>query len=365
MAVKGKTPNQSYTAQAVRDNCGMFPKSGAAQSGSNLGRSLVDAFAAFWEGGEGPKHTIIDRKIAAAGMVPTSDGSKEKKIVDAFMAANDEQAYLLMSGLLEALRQFSTGQYSRGKLEDTDAGFNLRRAIESAGYSLNENFELADDRKEPVVVPAPKPTWNQSWPSTPVAHDKQPVSAPQPKLEESWSFDDFVLPADDEQQAPAAQISPEDKAMIQKAEVDKNPPKEIFLVHGHDELNMHKVSEWVHGLTGVKPIILSRQLNKGMSLIEKFEAYSADSACAIVLMTPDDEARAKNKPTSDLVGQARQNVVFELGYFYGKLKRKNVIVLNFGVALPGDINGLVYIGKEDWKVELGAELAGLGYPAHL
>lgn len=153
--------------------------------------------------------------------------------------------------------------------------------------------------------------------------------------------------------------------MIQKAEVDKNPPKEIFLVHGHDELNMHKVSEWVHGLTGVKPIILSRQLNKGMTLIEKFEAYSADSACAIVLMTPDDEARAKNKPTSDLVGQARQNVVFELGFFYGKLKRKNVIVLNFGVALPGDVNGLVYIGMDDWKVELGAELAGLGYPAHL
>lgn len=27
---------------------------------------------------------------------------------------------------------------------------------------------------------------------------------------------------------------------------------------------------------------------------------------------------------------ARQSVVFELGYFYGKLKRENVIVLNFG-----------------------------------
>lgn len=360
---------QVFVSILFMNNYEMFFFADAAQSGSNLGRSLVDAFAAFWEGGEGPKHTIIDRKIAAAGMVPTADGSKEKKIVDAFMAANDEQAYLLMCGLLEALRQFSTGQYSRGKLEDTNAGLNLRRAIESAGYSLNENFELSDHEKGPVAQPTPQTKLNHSWASVPVAHEKQPAPAtqplPQPKLDEAWLFDEFVPPADDKQQAPAAQISPEEKAIIQKAEVKKTPPKEIFLVHGHDELNMHKVSDWVHVLTGVKPIILSNQLNKGMTLIEKFESYSADSACAIVLMTPDDEARAKREPESALVSRARENVVFELGYFYGKLKRENVIVLNFGVKLPGDVHGLVYIGEAEWKVDLGAELAGLGYRAHL
>lgn len=69
-------------------------------------------------------------------------------------------------------------------------------------------------------------------------------------------------------------------------------------------------------------------------------------------MTPDDEARAKRTPTSDFEERARQNVVFELGYFYGKLKRENVIVLNFGVELPGDINGLVYIGKTIGKLTL-------------
>lgn len=346
----------------------MFPTPDATQSGSNLGRSLVDAFAAFWEGGEGPKHTIIDRKIASAGMVPPL-GSKEQKIVDAFMNANDDQAYLLMCGLLEALRQFSTGQYSRGKLEDTNDGLNLRRAIESAGYSLNENFELSDREKDSCAQPTPQTTLNYSWASVPVAHEKQQAPATQPfpksKLDEAWLFDEFVPPAEDKQQTPAAQISPEDKATIQKAEVKKIPPQEIFLVHGHDELNMHKVSDWVHSLTGVKPIILSNQLNKGMTLIEKFESYSADSACAIVLMTPDDEARAKREPKSAFASRARENVVFELGYFYGKLKRKNVILLNFGVPLPGDINGLVYIGEADWKVDLGAELAGLGYPAHL
>lgn len=321
------------------NNCEMFPVSDAVQSGTNLGPSLVDAFAEFWTGGEGPKHTVIDRKIAAAGMVPTPDVSKERKIVDAFMAANDGQAYLLMRGLLEALRQFSTGRYSKELLVNTDAGFLLRKAIESAGYSLNENFELSDEVKETVAVPAPQPAWNHSWPLKPVDQDEQP--------------------------APATQVTAQEKAEIHKAETVKTPPKEIFLVHGHDESAMLRVSDWVHELTGVKPIILSKQINKGQTLIEKFESYSTDAACAIVLMTPDDEARAKRLPTSDLVGQARQNVVFELGYFYGKLKRENVVVLNFGVELPGDINGLVYIGKDKWELELGKELAGLGYSAHL
>jgi hypothetical protein len=118
----------------------MFSASEAAQAGTNLGPSLVDAFAEFWAGGEGPSHAVIDRKICAAGIIPTPDASKERKIVDALISANDGQAYVLMRGLLEALRQFSTGRYSQGALGNTDAGVRLRKAIESAGYFLNEDF---------------------------------------------------------------------------------------------------------------------------------------------------------------------------------------------------------------------------------
>ncbi|GEB64652.1 hypothetical protein SAT01_21000 [Sinomonas atrocyanea] len=320
------------------NNYEMFPASEAAQSGRNLGPSLVDAFAEFWTGGEGPRHTVIDRKIAAAGLTPTPDVSKERKIVDAFMAADDGQAYILMRGLLEALREFSNGRYSQGRLENTGAGVRLRKAIESAGYLLNEDFELVDDGKETVAMPSLRTRPNPAW---------QPGQLAQahPTL--------------------GVQVTAQEKAEILKAGTTKIPPKEIFLVHGHDEMAVLSVSDWVHELTGVKPIILMKQLNKGHTLIEKFESYSKDAACAIVLMTPDDEARAKRTPTSDLAERARQNVVFELGYFYGKLKRENVIVLNFGVELPGDINGLVYIDKDNWKIDLGRELAGLGYRAHL
>jgi predicted nucleotide-binding protein len=312
-----------------------FPE--ASQSDTNLGPSLVDAFAEFWTGGEGPNHTFIDRKIAAAGIVPTPDVSKERKIVDAFMGANDQQAYILMRGLLEGLRQYSTGRFSQGPLGNTDAGVRLRKTIEAAGYFLNEDFELVEDQRETMSVRAPQAAGKQA-PTTESINHQRP--------------------------APEPQVTGAEKTEILKSETDKTPPQEIFLVHGHDEAAMLGVSDWVHELTGVKPIILSKQINRGQTLIEKFESYSKDAACAIVLMTPDDEARAKRTPV-DVEERARQNVVFELGYFYGKLKRENVIVLNFGVELPGDIKGLVYIGKDSWKLDLGKELAALGFRAHL
>ncbi|MET3370645.1 UNVERIFIED_CONTAM: putative nucleotide-binding protein [Jeotgalibacillus campisalis] len=318
------------------NNYEMFPALDAAQSGTNLGPSLADAFAEFWAGGEGPSHTAIDRKIGAARIIPTPDVSKEKKIVDAFMSANDDQAYLLMQGLLEALRVFSYGRYSQGHLGNTDAGVRLRKVIETAGYSLNEDFELINDPKEAVAVNSSKKEENETLPT-------EPLQTPP---------------------AAAAQVTPQEKTEILKAETGKTPPSEIFLVHGHDDMAVLQVSDWVHDLTGVKPIILSKQINKGQTLIEKFETYSKEAACAIVLMTPDDDARSKRDPTS-VEERARQNVVFELGYFYGKLKRENVIVMNFGVELPGDIKGMVYIGKDGWKLDLGRELAALGYSAHL
>ncbi len=135
------------------------------------------------------------------------------------------------------------------------------------------------------------------------------------------------------------------------------------MVHGHDDGLRREVSEWVQESLGVTPIVLSKQLNGGKTLIEKFESYSADAACAIVIMTPDDQARAKNNP-EEIENRARQNVVFELGYFYGKLRRENVIVLNFGVELPGDIKGMVDVRGQDWKIELLKELAGLGYKSN-
>ncbi len=73
------------------------------------------------------------------------------------------------------------------------------------------------------------------------------------------------------------------------------------------------------------PIILHEQTNKGKTIIEKFEEYS-DLPFAVILMTPDDVG-AIEEEKEKLSKRARQIVVFELGYFIGKLGRKNVAAL--------------------------------------
>lgn len=132
--------------------------------------------------------------------------------------------------------------------------------------------------------------------------------------------------------------------------------KKIFIVHGHNETLKLEVENWLYSLE-LKPIVLHKQANVGVkSIIDKLARYS-DVKCAIILMTADDKGKAKkDKVYND---RARQNVVFEAGYFIGKLKPENVILLyEEGVEIPGDLGGCVYIKADrgdNWKEEVRRE----------
>jgi predicted nucleotide-binding protein len=57
-------------------------------------------------------------------------------------------------------------------------------------------------------------------------------------------------------------------------------------------------------------------------------------------------------------------VVFELGFFIGKLGPERVAALVKGdIELPSDFDGVVYIplDKDDWQTRLGVELQEAGY----
>ena len=99
--------------------------------------------------------------------------------------------------------------------------------------------------------------------------------------------------------------------------------KKVFIVHGHNDKLKLEVANWLYSLD-LKPIILHEQANSGVkSIINKLETYS-DVRCAIILMTADDKGKAKEeKPYKD---RARQNVVFEAGYFIGKLVHRSIII---------------------------------------
>lgn len=133
----------------------------------------------------------------------------------------------------------------------------------------------------------------------------------------------------------------------------------IFIVHGHDAELKYEVSNWLHSLE-IEPIILHFQPNMGLnSILTKIEENS-DVEAAIVLFTADDLGRAKTEKV--LHDRARQNVVFEAGYFAGKLGPKHVIILREqSVELPSDLSGILYTSTDaQWKEDIRKELNAMG-----
>ncbi|KAF0243664.1 MAG: nucleotide-binding [Planctomycetota bacterium] len=145
------------------------------------------------------------------------------------------------------------------------------------------------------------------------------------------------------------------------------PPKsvtDVFIVIGHDEEMTNAVARFVEKVE-LTPIILREQADSGTSwLWEKLEEHS-DVGAAIVLMSPDDVGgkRAADAKDQQLEPRARQNVVVELGFFCGKLGRKQVFGLVRGnVITPGDYVGAVYTKYEDadWPTKLSKGLKKAG-----
>lgn len=146
---------------------------------------------------------------------------------------------------------------------------------------------------------------------------------------------------------------------------DRSMARTVFLVHGHDSATKVDVARTVHLLTGNNPVILHEKPNQGRTLVEKFEGHAAEAGFVVVLATGDDVGRPKS--TSVDRPRARQNVVFEWGFFVGALGRDKVAVLyEEGVELPSDILGVAYIvlGVGDqWKHELAREMRSAGLDA--
>lgn len=143
----------------------------------------------------------------------------------------------------------------------------------------------------------------------------------------------------------------------------------VFVVHGHDNELKNDVERFIHEI-GLEPIVLHRQVDGGATVIEKIEANS-DVGYAFILLTPDEYAYTQDQQALEeshrhIELRARPNVIFEFGYFVGKLGRNKVCCLHKGdVVVPSDISGLVY-KKVDSSIENQAyaiikELKAAGY----
>jgi CheY-like chemotaxis protein len=124
-----------------------------------------------------------------------------------------------------------------------------------------------------------------------------------------------------------------------------NRPR-TFIVHGHDKKSLDELKQLLVGeLRFPDPIVLRDMASQGRTLIEKIESYSRVIDLVFVLLTPDDQVLT-DETERPLRYRARQNVVFEMGYFLGILGRSagRVIILHKeNVELPSDILGMIHI----------------------
>jgi predicted nucleotide-binding protein len=139
-------------------------------------------------------------------------------------------------------------------------------------------------------------------------------------------------------------------------EVPSTRSNVVFIVHGHDELNLRRLQE-ILKKWNLEPIVLSRKPGRGRTLIEKFEDEAKVASYAFALLTPDDLIASKQEGYA----QARPNVIFELGWFYGQLGRHRVcILLQDGTKIHSDLDGISRIefkeSVEDVATQVKREL---------
>ena len=81
----------------------------------------------------------------------------------------------------------------------------------------------------------------------------------------------------------------------------------------------------------------------------------------MALLTPDDAGSLQGE---DINPRAQQNVIFEMGFFAGRLGRGRVILLKRGeIEIPSDYTGVLYIelgDNDEWKKDLIKKLKNAG-----
>jgi hypothetical protein len=170
---------------------------------------------------------------------------------------------------------------------------------------------------------------------------------------------------DESNEHPGSVVTPDPSPTATAEPSDGPSDKDIFIIHGHDHGTKDSVVLFLTRL-GLNPIVLHEQANRGRSVIEKFEDY-ASVTYAVALLTPDDVGEAKAK-ADKLRPRPRQNVLFEFGYFIGKLGRTHVCGLMKGdVEIPSDYSGVLLISLDDasWQMQLLKELRAAKLPINV
>jgi CAP12/Pycsar effector protein, TIR domain len=116
----------------------------------------------------------------------------------------------------------------------------------------------------------------------------------------------------------------------------------ILIIHGraHDRDTLKSYLR--DALHLPEPTVLVDEKTPSHLIPDKFEELASKVDGAIALCTPDDVGSlAESKPPNAGEFRARQNVWLEIGWFWGRLGLRRVLVLTRGeISVPSDLDGI-------------------------
>ncbi len=164
-------------------------------------------------------------------------------------------------------------------------------------------------------------------------------------IEEIENYRDDFLPQEQKGKT-AAIITRTPEKEIKKEGAQKIVGDKVFIVHGHDKANLYELRDLLEKRYELQCTIMMWKPGRGRTLIEKFEQEARNVGFAFVLMTPDDLVKVEGN--DEEYTQARPNVIFELGWFYGRLGRNRVcIIFKKGAKIHSDLEGISRIEFDD------------------
>ena len=114
----------------------------------------------------------------------------------------------------------------------------------------------------------------------------------------------------------------------------------LMIVHGHDisarmQLENFLLKQFPH----ITPVTMIDKADAAQTLPEKFERMAGGVRGALAILTPDDLVVTLR--TGSDSPRARQNVIVEVGWFWGKFGRGKCLLLVRGdVEIPSDLSGV-------------------------
>lgn len=296
---------------------------------------LAGPLSEAWASGRGPTAAQLNSVLTRNGVDPEElrAPNKQETVRRAIKAASDDRKIKLIEDLVELLRITNFFENESDLAEY--ATRHLREAVEEIGGELDPWGRL---------------TWPNELQQDQPAEPQKPILVPHPPQTASPS------------PAPSPGTSSVVTASREKA--GTSVTNTLFLVHGRDAAVRDRLEARLRRWEIQPPhkiVILDLEASKGQTLIDKFEEHASTSSFVVVIATPDDLGRLNETGTTD-EPRARQNVIFEMGYFFAKLGRGRVVVMNGGIKEPSDITGVTYIHLDDpeWPARLARELQAAG-----